>query len=189
MARVEFEGVWVRIAAKDKPARLAEPAWSVFEEPLRVVVLKERDDQRAIAIWMGSADAFSLLRHHRGIADGRPVAAAVMAALLDATGGRVDHVEITGLHDNVWRSVIHLQADAGPVQLDARPSDALNLALRVGAPILVAEEVMSDLAFPIDQLSERLERWQHQDIDALECGQWRDLSSELISELRDVAAA
>ena len=163
MARVEFEGVWVRIAAKGKPARLAEPAWSVFEEPLRVVVLKERHDQRAIAVWMGSADALSLLRHHRGIGDGRPVAAAVMAALLEATGGRVDHVEITGLHDNVLRSVIQLQDDAGAVQLDARPSDALNLAVRVGAPILVAEEAMSELAFPIDQLSERLEGWQRQD--------------------------
>ena len=85
--------------------------------------------------------------------------------------------------------MIHLQADGGPVQLDARPSDALNLAVRVDAPILVAEKVMSDLAFPIDKVSERLEQWQHQDIDALERGQWRDLSPNLISELRDVAAA
>ena len=113
-----------------------------------------------------------------------------MAALLEATGGRVDHVRIASLRENVWYSVIDVHAGARSVKVDARPSDAVNLAVRVGAPILVAEEVMSELAFPIDQVSERLEQWQRSTgRDVPEPGHWRPLSPSLISKLRDAAVA
>lgn len=76
-----------------------------------------------------------------------------MAALHDATGGRVDRVQIASVRENVLYAVIDVHADGRSVSVDARPSDALNLAVRVGAPIFVDEEVMAALAFPIDQVS------------------------------------
>lgn len=187
MALVEFDDVWVRTTTEGKRVRLAESSPSVFEEPLRAVVLKEPEGERAVAIWMGSADAFSLVRHQRGIGDGRPVAAGVMAALLDATGGHVAHVEITSVHENVCYAGIVLEADGRSTTIDARPSDALNLAVRVGAPILVAEAVMTELAFPIDHVGERLEHWQ-QGGDAGHA-HWQPLSATLTSQLREANAA
>ena len=187
MVRVEFDDVWVRLAADGERARLVEPSESVFEERLRAVVLGEPDGERALAIWMGSADAFALLRHHRGIDDGRPVPAGVMAALLDVTGGRVDRVEITRVRENVCYADIHLEADGCSATVDARPSDALNLAVRVGAPIFVAEQVMSELAFPVAEVPARLGQCQHQGVDVLQPGRWRPLSPNLVRELRDAA--
>ena len=95
-----------------------------FDEPLRAVVLKERYGGRALAIWMGSADAFSLLRHNLGIGETRPVAASVTAAPLDATGARVEHVGITDVRENVCHAVIQLRLDGRVAMVDARPSDA-----------------------------------------------------------------
>ncbi len=189
MALVEFQDVWVRIAADAERPRLTESARTVFEEPLRAVVLTEQDGGRAFAIWMGSADAFSLLRHHRGIGDTRPVAASVMAALLDATGARVEQVEITGVRDNVLHSLIHLRTDGRVATVDARPSDALNLAVRVAAPILVAEEVIRELACPITEVSQHLEQCEQRGTHVLERGRWRPLSPDLIGELRTATAA
>ena len=189
MALVEIQDVWVRTAADAERPRLTEAPRTVFEEPLQAVVLNEHHGGRALAIWMGSADAFSLLRHDRGIGDSRPVAASVMAALLDATAARVEHVEITDMQENVCHSVIYLRSDGRVVKVDARPSDALNLAVRVRAPILVAEEVMSELACPITDVSQHLERCQQRANAALERGRWRPLSPELIDDLRTATAA
>lgn len=187
MALVEFEDVWVRTTTDGERVRLAESTTSAFEEPLRAVVLKEREGERAVAIWMASADAFSLARHQRGIGDGRPVAAGVMAALLDVTGGHVARVEITSVQENVCYAAIVLEADGRSTEVDARPSDALNLAVRVGAPILVAEPVMTALAFRMEHVAERLEHW-HQGGEAGRA-QWQPLSPSLISQLREAQAA
>lgn len=189
MALVEFQDVWVRTAADAERPRLTEVAPTVFEERLQAVVLQERHGARAVAIWMGSADAFSLLRHDRGIGEIRPVASSVMAALLDATGARVEHVEITDVRENVCHSVIQLRIDRRVARVDARPSDALNLAVRVGAPILVADDVMSELACPIAEVSQHLEQCQQRSNHSLERGGWRPLSPELINDLRTSTAA
>ncbi len=190
MAEVVFQGVWVRVAQGGPPVRLAEPSATVFEEPLQVVVLEEQDGERVLPIWMGRADAFALLRHQRGMAERRPIAATVMAGLLDATGAQVDHVVINSFRENVYRAAIHLQIEGDSAKVEARVSDALNLAVRAGAPMLVAEEVLGEVAFPGSQLPERLEELLRAGLDArLEPGDWQPLVPDLIKELKDSAAA
>ena len=189
MVEVEFEGVWVRVARDGLGLRLAEPAAEVFRDPLHVVVLGELHRRRALPIWMGRPDAYALLRHHRGMSDGRPVAASVMAALLNAGGASVDHVAINRFQANVYSAAIHVAVEGGTAAVEARASDALNLGVRVGAPMLVAEEVMNEMAFPRDELPERLEALQGAGLDTpLPPGDWRPLSTELISELRKATA-
>jgi len=190
MAAVEFQGVWVRVVQGGTRVRLVEPSATVFEEPLQVVVLEERDGVRVLPIWMGRSDAFALLRHQRGMAEHRPIPATVMAGLLDAAGARVDHVAITSFRENVYSAAIYLQVEGRSVEVDARPSDALNLAARADVPVLVAEEVMREAAFPAGRLPERLEELLRAGLDTpLEPGDWQPLSSDLIRELKDSLAA
>lgn len=190
MAQVDVQGVWVRVAEGASRMRLAEPTATLFEEPLQVVVLEERDGERVLPIWMGRADAFALLRHARGMAEQRPIAATMLMGLLDATGAQVEHAAITSFRDNIYAATVNLRVEGGSADIEARVSDALNLAVRSEAPVLVAEEVMREVAFPVDQLPERLEELLQTGLDtSLDRGHWQPLLPGLIEELRDSAAA
>ena len=189
MVEVDFQAVWVRVARVGTHVRLAEPAGTVFVEPLHVVVLQERDGERVLPIWMGRPDAYALLRHVRGMTDGRPVAASVMAALLQATGGSVDHVAITRFDANVYYAVICVRCEERAAEVEARASDALNLAVRVDAPMLVAGDVMREVAFAASELPTRLDALQRARVDTpLGPGAWRPLSPQLVNELKNPVA-
>jgi RNA polymerase sigma-70 factor (ECF subfamily) len=118
----------------------------------------------------------------------RPLSADLMARLLKATGGRVEQVAVSSLRDEVFYAVVSVSTPQGAShEIDARPSDALNLALRVDAPIFVAEAVMEqagvllpDVAARLDQESEKLPG-EHTTEQPLE---WRSLANRDLLELQ-----
>jgi RNA polymerase sigma factor (sigma-70 family) len=108
-------------------------------EPLKtVIVLEERSGDRRLPIWVGASEGMSLGFTLVGEEPQRPLSSDLMAELLRATGASVARVAIVDLRDGVFYGTVAV----GDHEVDARPSDALNLAARTGAPILVAEHVL-----------------------------------------------
>jgi uncharacterized protein len=112
--------------------------------PMRIVVLREREGSRLLPIWVGAPEGDALALQLGGEAMPRPLTADLMASLLEAAGARVERVMVSSLRERTFYATIALASGGKAQEIDARPSDALNLAIRVGAPIFVADEFMSN---------------------------------------------
>lgn len=122
---------------------------------LHVVLLEERDGARRLPIWIGEPEARTIAARLHDVATPRPGTYRFAADLLAAAGGGLDEVRIVRLADTVFFAEAVL---AGGTAVDARPSDALNLALVTGAPILVDEAVLAQAAEGEAEIAEELER-------------------------------
>ncbi len=110
--------------------------------PQRVVLLRELRGQRLLPIWIGpyEAEAIQYALHEVEVA--RPLTHDLLKNVFHALGARVLRVEVVKLQDNVFYGNIVAEVGGRVVNIDARPSDALALAVRTHIPILVAKEVM-----------------------------------------------
>lgn len=106
-----------------------------------------------------------------------------MAELLRVTGASVERVAVTSLRENTFYAVIAVSAGGQVNELDARPSDALNLAVRVGAPIFVDDGVLEQSALPAGDLDARLNEDAEKAEFQVPPGEWRSLSAELLEPL------
>jgi uncharacterized protein len=112
------------------------------DELVQCVVLDEVGGDRHLPIEIGQAAAFSLAARLGGIAWRRPMTHQFAAALVQALGGRVRQVRIDRLVERVYIATVEVEGPLGMQLVDARPSDALNLAALVDAPIFAAAEVL-----------------------------------------------
>jgi len=113
------------------------------EHPDHVMLLAERDGDRRLPIWIGPAEAAALALALESVETPRPFAYKMAAGLVEAAGARVTEVRITRLIPPVFHAVVVVQGPAGPREVDARPSDAVNLAMVTGAPIRANAELFS----------------------------------------------
>jgi bifunctional DNase/RNase len=114
------------------------------DAPLHFVVLEEVSGERQLAIAIGHAEAFSLAARLGGIAWRRPMTYQFVAALVQALGGRVREVRIEEVVEEAYIGTVEVEGPPGVQPVDARPSDALNLAVLVQAPIFVAPQVLQE---------------------------------------------
>jgi uncharacterized protein len=118
------------------------------DSPTFVVVLTAEDSDQRLPILIGPAEAVTLSARLNGTEFPRPMAPQFAASLVAALGGEVRQVQIDQLvalpAGTAYGATVHLVSPAGSAEVDARPSDALNLAALVSAPILVAAEVLAD---------------------------------------------
>jgi len=110
----------------------------------RVIVLKDKDDERYVPIWIGLFEAESITIALQNIAVARPLTHDLMLDMLHKMGGRLLRVEITGLVSETYYANLVVQTDK-EVSIDCRPSDALALVVRTGAPIFVDEEILNEV--------------------------------------------
>jgi bifunctional DNase/RNase len=108
------------------------------------VVLEEVAGDRQLAVAIGQAEAFSLAAGLGGIAWRRPMTYQFVGALVQALGGRVLTVRIDRVVEETYIATVELEGPHGLQSVDARPSDALNLAALVQPPISVAPEVLQE---------------------------------------------
>ena len=112
----------------------------------RIVLLKpvldEPGEGRVLPIWVGDQEATSILIAVEGGTPPRPLTHDLMKTLLDSVDARVERIEVTRLEDGVFYAEITLRTPSGRVVLDARPSDSVALAVRLDAPIWLAEDVL-----------------------------------------------
>ena len=113
------------------------------EEPDFLMVLAERDGDRKLHVWIGAAEAKMLAIALESVETPRPFSYKLAAGLVEAAGSRINEVRITRLTDSIFYGVVEVESPAGPREVDARPSDAVNLAVGTGAPIRVNTELFS----------------------------------------------
>jgi bifunctional DNase/RNase len=108
------------------------------------VVLNELDGDRHLVIQIGSAEALGLAASLGDVAWGRPMTYQFMAELVRCLGGRIREIRLDGLVSGAYAATVEAEGPHGVELVDARASDALNLAVLVGAPIVVALEMLDD---------------------------------------------
>lgn len=108
-----------------------------------VVVLEQIGGDRRLMIWVGSPEATALALALENAETPRPMSYTFMASLLGAAGGRLREVRIDRLGEGTFYATAVVEAAAGTAEVDARPSDALNLAQITGAPVKVAADVLT----------------------------------------------
>jgi len=111
-----------------------------------VVILKEAERDRYLPIWIGPWEASAIAMKLQGLTPERPLTHDLFATTLDALGARVDRVIISDLADETFHARILLERDGRTVEVDARPSDALALAVRVGVRIFASDAVLDQAA-------------------------------------------
>lgn len=109
-----------------------------------VVVLAERDGPRRLPIWVGPAEAIVLALSLEAVETPRPLTFQMAARLLEASGSAVSEVRVTRLTGEVFYAAIVVDGPAGIREVDARPSDAVNLALVTGARIMADSALLDD---------------------------------------------
>jgi uncharacterized protein len=115
-----------------------------------VVILKDPERDRYLPIWIGPWEASAIAMRLQGVSAERPLTHDLFAAALQQLGVRIDRVVISELADETYHARIFLDREGGEVEIDARPSDALALAVRVEVPIYAAEDVLAQAALGMD---------------------------------------
>jgi uncharacterized protein len=108
------------------------------------VVLDELGGDRHLLIQIGHAEAFALAATLDEIEWGRPMTYQFMAQLVRSLGGRIREVRLDGLVEDAYAATVEVEGPHGAELVDARSSDALNLAALTAAPIVAALEVLAD---------------------------------------------
>jgi hypothetical protein len=142
------------------------------------VLLRERDDpHRVLPIFIGTAEATAIALALSGEAPPRPMTHDLMAALLKTLGAHVDSVEVTELSDGTFFAELVLTGSKGSHRVDSRPSDAIALAVRVGAPVLVNESVLDAAGVTVRTTADEVPLDESEIEEAV--GQFRRLLDEL----------
>jgi bifunctional DNase/RNase len=111
----------------------------------RVVILKEKDSDRYLPIWIGPAEADAIAVKLQDVTVARPLTHDLLRSIIDVLGATVSSIIVSELKNDTFYAKIVLTVDGGQMEVDSRPSDALALAVRANVPIF-AEEVVLDKA-------------------------------------------
>jgi uncharacterized protein len=123
-----------------------------------IVLLKEVDGDRYLPIWIGAVEATAIAYEQQGVKPPRPLTHDLLRDILTALNAPLRAVEIMELKDNVYFADLLL---GDGVRVSARPSDSIALALRVGAPIRCAEQILTDVGIVIpDEQEDEVEKFR-----------------------------
>lgn len=113
-----------------------------------VVVLREPESGNVVPIWIGLLEANAIALALEGTELPRPMTHDLMKSILQVTGTRLQSVEIADIRENTYFALLHIEGNGESVIVDARPSDAIALALRCDAKILVSDTVLAQSSIP-----------------------------------------
>ena len=121
-----------------------------------IVLLKTVDSNKFLPIWIGHPEAAAILMKLQGATTPRPMTHDLLVDMLGELDVRCTQVAVTELRDNTFFASITLQQNGRELEVDSRPSDALALAVRTGAPIFAADAVIeeSGIEFEGDDVNE-----------------------------------
>ena len=117
----------------------------------RVVILKEKDTERYLPIWIGPNEADAIAVRLQGVDVPRPLTHDLLNSMVNALGASVNSIIVTELKNDTFFAKIILNVDGGQMEIDSRPSDALALAVRVDAPIYAEEGVLDKAGIMLDK--------------------------------------
>jgi bifunctional DNase/RNase len=125
-----------------------------------VVILKDVEGARYLPIWIGAWEASAIAMRLQGLTAERPLTHDLFATTLEQLAVRIDRVVISELSEETYHARLYLERDGLEVEVDARPSDALALAVRSEVPIFAAEAVLDQAALGGDPDAEEAEEGQ-----------------------------
>jgi uncharacterized protein len=141
-----------------------------------IIILKDRDGQKVLPIWVGIFEANAIALQMENIATPRPMTHDLIRNIIQDLSGAVTKVVVSDLRDNTFYALIYVETASDTVAIDARPSDAIALALRTQAPIYVEDSVIDNakgVDFGTDKAdSERLQKWL-ESLDPEELGKYK----------------
>lgn len=150
-----------------------------------VLVLREQDEpNRVLHIVVGGAEAASIAMAAQGVRPPRPMTHDLMATLVGSLDGHLDAVEVTELRDGAFVAALAVSGPAGSHRVDTRASDAIALAVRLHAPLLVSDEVLDEAGVvpePVEPEQLGVEPLDPEQIDA-EVDAFRALLDELVPD-------
>lgn len=117
----------------------------------RVVILKEKMAERYLPIWIGPAEADAIAVKLQGVNVPRPLTHDLLSSVIDSLGAKINSIVVTDLKNDTFYAKIILNVDGGQIEIDSRPSDALALAVRAGAPIYVDDTVLDKAGILLDK--------------------------------------
>jgi len=107
-----------------------------------VVILRETEGERVLPIWIGPAEASAIAMELAGVKSSRPLTHDLLKQVIVGLGAELRKIVITAVKDSTYYAELHLYRGDQVIQIDARPSDSIALALRLQAPILTADELL-----------------------------------------------
>lgn len=119
----------------------------------RVVILKQKDTDRYLPIWIGPPEADAIAVRLQEVSVPRPLTHDLLHNSIKALGGVIDRIVISSMENDTYFATIVVQRGDEIVEIDARPSDALALAVRAGVQIFAAPEVMEKCGVRLDKES------------------------------------
>ena len=121
-----------------------------------IVLLKTKDGNRYLPIWIGQPEAAAILMKLQGASTPRPMTHDLLTEILSELDARITRITVTELRENTFYAQVTVQLDGTEVEVDSRPSDAIALAIRAEAPIFAADQVIEESAieFEGDEVNE-----------------------------------
>jgi bifunctional DNase/RNase len=123
-----------------------------------IVLLREAAGERYLPIWIGAVEATAIAFAQQGVVPPRPLTHDLLKDVLDATGNALAEVRITEVNDGIFYATLVLGSG---IEVSARPSDSIALALRTGTRIVCAEEILDDAGIAVpDEREEEVEKFR-----------------------------
>ncbi|HAG81658.1 MAG TPA: hypothetical protein DD379_15860 [Cyanobacteria bacterium UBA11162] len=123
-----------------------------------IVLLKDALDRRALPIYIGQDQAKAIISALERQKSPRPLTHDLFVNLMETWDMNLERIVIHSLQDNTFYAILCLRQGEAKKEIDARPSDAIAIALRTGSPIWVMEEVVADASIPVDRDADEEER-------------------------------
>lgn len=123
-----------------------------------IVLLRDTTDRRALPIWISQEQARAIMLALERQAPPRPLTHDLLVNMLQVWDMTLERVIIHSLHDSTFFAILRMCKGEEVKEIDARPSDAIALALRLDAPIWVMEEVVADASIPVNHEADEQER-------------------------------
>lgn len=142
-----------------------------------IVILRDPENKLNLPIWIGLLEATSMATELEGIKMARPMTHDLLRTVLDEMGAVCEWVEVTALKDNTYFALIYLRVADRQITIDARPSDAISLALRTKSPIYVAKAVLE-----ASSVLQQMDEGSEQDLSNVSRDKWAEILEKMAPE-------
>lgn len=123
-----------------------------------IVVLHDKDNRKALPIWIGSAEASAIIRKIENLNVARPMTHDLIINIIEKTGYNLDRIEINDVEKETYFATLYLKDNEDNfIEIDSRPSDAIAVAIRVDAPIFISSKVLSSGSVSTDSAKDEEE--------------------------------
>ncbi len=122
-----------------------------------ILLLRERDGNRYLPIWIGTPEATAIALALEGVETARPLTHDLMKTMLDTLGADIERVDVTSLDEGTFFADLVIESEGELLTISSRPSDAIALATRTGAPVFASRALLDEAGVEIHDDSEEAE--------------------------------